>query len=123
MRDIDDTISKRRSIQRSSPSARRCNRPDFSNDILKAMSISKSCTCSQHCARQARATSQPVGAHTIAGATVMTTSGRQNTCRTITGNELMANDSRCRIRLSAPGLEGTQTGARHTSTPRHRSRR
>src|SRR5271155_3128653 len=41
----------------------------------------------------------------------------------MSGKEVIANDTRCRPRVTPRGCFGTQSGARHTSTPFHCSLR
>ncbi|MDT4866348.1 hypothetical protein FQZ97_1011970 [compost metagenome] len=116
-----ETTSKRLNNADSTARIARPKTAPLRRPICSATSTSKSCTCSQACAPLRRAVSQPVGAHTRAGATVSTTSGRHSVWRSITGRDDSAKVHRCSTRLRPPGLRGTHSGARHTFTPRQTS--
>ena len=72
------TLEKLRNTAASNPSASRPTQPRLgSSPVAKAVSTSRSCTCSQLCARASSAASRATGAPIVAGATVSTRLGRK----------------------------------------------
>ena len=67
------------------------------------------------------ASSSAPGAQKKAGATVITTSGRQRACASSTGRLLNAKLARCSSRVRPLGRRGTHRGQRRISTPPLRS--